>query len=69
MIKQEIELLQLIVGVENPVMRRGTGKEWLKWVEPAWAGNIKKFLICIDGGARIHRGVVTNNTARGVCSL
>ena len=50
MIKQEMEYLQLSVGIEQPIMQRGVPDIWTRWVEATWITDIKRFLSTIDAG-------------------
>ena len=50
MLKQELEYLQILAGIEQPVMQRGVQTTWIRWVEPTWITDIKLFLSSIDAG-------------------
>ena len=36
MIRQEVEFLQLLAEVRDPIMSSKTNNKWLEWVEKTW---------------------------------
>ena len=50
MIRQEIEYLQLTVGIRDPILGSGSSHKWLEWVEETWVTDVKLFLPGVGAG-------------------
>ena len=49
----ELEYVQLISGIQHPVLNKGTPTHFLKWTPQCWITNFKLILSHIEGETKI----------------